>query len=152
MSENLREIARQLHEAQGKHNDVLLAIAGSCIALSVHRTAGVYPIWPMILLAVAVLCWAGSILAGVRNRLYFQSILYANFSLLKVQAGEEPECGRHPALIDAASSGIMKAIDYNNDKASHYAKAQLTLLLIGAGFFMIWHVIDMFLTTPVKVS
>ncbi len=145
LNENLREIIRQGHDAQDKYTYFLLAAAGSCIALSVSRTTGLTPTWPMILLAPAIAAWAWSIWDGLKNRRYHQSNLYANAELLKVHAGLNPEVGQQPKAIQAASSGIMKAMESNSDMASYYARRQLYFLLIGASFFIAWHIIDMFI-------
>lgn len=151
-NENLREIVRQNHDAQDKYTYFLLAAAGSCIALSVSRTTGVAPTWPMLLLGAAVVSWAWSIWNGVQNRRYHQAILYANADLLRVQAGLHPETGRRPGAIEAASQGIMTAMTENVETAASFARWQLYSLLIGAGFFLAWHVIDMFVNghhTPI---
>jgi hypothetical protein len=153
VSENLREIIRQLNESQDKYTYFLLAAAGSCIALSVSRTTGVAPTWPMFLLGAAVVSWAWSIWQGVQNRRYHQAILYANADLLKVAAGTHPEVGQHPAAIEAAAQGILKAMTANIEKAASFAIWQLYLLLTGAGFFLLWHVIDMFVNShPTSAS
>jgi hypothetical protein len=145
VSDNLLEVIKSLHDSQAKYTEYLLAAAGACIALSVARTTGVRPDWSMVLLAMGVLSWALSILAGVKNRQYFQSTLYANADLIKVQTGQHPECPNHPDYMAAAAAGISKAIEGNIDKASFYAKWQLRLLLAGAGFFLAWHITEMFI-------
>lgn len=141
---DVKDLARQFHEAQAKHIELLMALAASCIALSVHRTTGMHPTWPMVLLAAAVLCWAGSLVAGVRNRHYYLSTTFANVTLLRVEAGEHPETGRHPQLIEAASKGLLSAMERNSDMAAKFADWQFYLLLVGAGLFVVWHVVDMF--------
>ena len=147
MDDNAREIAKQLHDSQDKYTYFLLAAAGSCIALSVSRTNGLTPNWTMSILALAVIIWGASIISGVRNRLYHQSILYANFALLKIISGTDPEVGTHPERIHAASQGVLSAIESNNDRASFYSDCQLHLLILGAAFYLVWHVAEMFRAT-----
>jgi hypothetical protein len=77
--------------------------------------------------------------------------LFANLELLKVQSGTHPETGTHPMKIDAAEKGINNACEYNTKCAEFWANVQLYSLIIGALFFVVWHIIDMSLqakTTP----
>jgi len=69
--------------------------------------------------------------------------MFANFELLRVQKGENPEIGMHPQKIQAASEGILRAAAYNSKRASFWATIQLYTLFIGAIVFIVWHVLEM---------
>jgi hypothetical protein len=98
----------------------------------------------MILLAIAVLCWIGSIASGLRNRAYVLSTLWGNINILQMQAGHDPEVGRNPQYIAAATAGGMSGLQKNVKKASLYWTLQFRLLLAGGVFFLAWHIVDMF--------
>jgi hypothetical protein len=150
MNDDIREIAKQLHETQTKYTEFLMAVAGACIALSVHRTTGVSPRWSMLILLLAVLFWASSIMAGVCNRQYFQRALHANSNLLRVHSGQEPMVGIHPQRVEVASTALLNEAEAHSNKASSYSEKQLCRLLIGSAVFLIWHVIEMFNVVPGK--
>lgn len=62
-----------------------------------------------------------SFFCGCKHLDYFISVISANAAYLKVQAGQEPEVGIHPQMIEAASAGIMKAVNSNIQKVCHLA-------------------------------
>lgn len=143
MSELKTHLSQQLGDAQSKYIYFLLAISASCIALSVQRTTGHYLSWDLFPLGLAVISWGGSFFAGCRNRLYFSSTLYANLALLQVQEGNHPGVPYHPDAIAAASEGIRKAAEHNSSMANFWGKLQFRLLVLGAVFFITWHIIEM---------
>jgi hypothetical protein len=143
-SDDLREVIKQLHDSHAKHVDLLIVIAGSCIALSVQRTTGTHPTWPMLFLAAAVLCWAVSIVAGLRNRHHVQAALKVNADLLRVESGEDPDVGKDPKLIQGASKIIAAKWQDYSARAGFLAHLQFLLLLVGAALFLVWHVVEMF--------
>jgi hypothetical protein len=136
-------ISNQLTEAQSKYTYFLLAIAASAIALVVQRTTGKALNWNMFPLALAVVCWAGSFFAGCRNRAYFSSTLYANAALLQIQDGTHPNISPHPDVVRAASEGVREAAENNSSMANSWGHWQFRLLVLGAVFFLVWHIIEM---------
>ncbi len=82
---------------------------------------------------------------GCRHLVYVESTLFANAALLKVEAGEHPEVGRHPQLMAAANEGIRSAIESNSNCASRFARLQFRFLVLGAISYLGWHVYEMFL-------
>lgn len=137
------EISKQLHEQQGKYTYFLLAAAASCIALAVQRTTGSGLGWKHVPLGLAVLCWAGSFWAGCRNRLFFASTLYATVSLLQLEEGSHPQQPDHPLGVRAAVEGVTNATEKNSTAANRWARWQFRLLIVGALFFLAWHVLEM---------
>jgi len=132
-----------LTEAQHKYIYFLLAAAASGIALALNRTAGTAISWGHLLLGLAILNWGMSFFCGCKHLDYFISVIYANAEYLKVQSGQEPTVGRHPQMIEAASSGIMEAVDSNIKKSIKFATWQFRLLIWGAIFYIGWHVQEM---------
>ena len=148
MSELKTFLSQQLHEAQNKYVYFHLAVAASAIALAVQKTAGSPLAWSQLPLGLAVLSWAASFFSGCRNRSFFASTIYANLSMVSVQDGSHPDTPQHPELAKAACEGIRKAADSNIASMSFWGKAQSRLLVLGAVFFLIWHVMDMAATPP----
>lgn len=152
MSELKSNLSQQLAEAQSKYTYFLLAIAASGIALAVQRTTGHSLSWVLIPLGLAVASWGGSFWAGCQNRAYFSSTLYANLILLQVQDGSHPQVPRYPDAVAAAAEGVREAAEHNSSMANHWGKLQFRFLVLGAVFFITWHVIDMSSVKPVATK
>lgn len=145
MSEELREVYRQLRVAQDKYVYFLLAAAGAAIAFAVNQTQGAVVSWSQLPLAGAVLCWGLSFFFGCRHLAYVGSTLYANFDLLRVEAGEHPDVGKHPELKAAASEGIRQAMKDNSNRANQLSHMQFWFLITGAILYVGWHIVEMWL-------
>ncbi len=143
MAELEGQLAKQLHEAQSKYTYFLLAIAASAIAFAVQKTTGRPLDWSLVPLGLAVLSWAGSFFAGCRNRAYFNSTLYANIDLLQLQDGSHPMSPRNPQEVVAACEGVREAANFNSSTANFWGHLQFRLLILGAVFFLVWHVFEM---------
>ncbi len=143
MPELKGELAKQLNEAQSKYTYFLLAVAASAIAFAVQITTGRPLDWTLILLGLAVISWGGSFYAGCQNRDYFSSTLYANISLLQLQDGNHPEYRNHPQMVAAACEGVREAANINSSTANFWGHLQFRLLVLGAVFFLIWHIVEM---------
>ena len=147
--EEIRLIHNQLHTAQDKYTYFLLAIAASAIAFSVQITkTDVFSV-SLAPLGLAVLSWAGSFFVGCRYVEYVNSTLFANAEYLKVKAGIHPEAGSNPSYIQAASEGIMDAMQSNSKKASALGRSQFRLLILGGVLFVIWHIAEMAIRSAV---
>lgn len=93
------------------------------------------------------MCWVLSFFFGCRHLQYVNSTLYANYELLRVQKGEHPDAGTHPDAIAAASEGIRDAIKDNIKRASRLARLQFDSLILGAVFYLVWHILEMAVRT-----
>ena len=89
--------------------------------------------------------WAFSFVCGLKNRAFFNSTLYANSELLKVQSGKHPDTYGHPQLIAAATEGINDAMKKNSVIVMRYGKIQTALLTSGALAYIVWHIYEMYL-------
>jgi hypothetical protein len=144
MNKEFEVLQKQHHEIQNKYRSLLLAVAASAIALSLKRTMNSKITYSMIPLAFAILLWGLSFVFGCRHSLYIESNIYNNLQLLLVQEGKHPEVvGYHPAEIEAAAQGIRDAMECNNKRAMSYGRWQFRLLVIGALFFIGWHITEM---------
>ncbi len=146
MSEETIEVYRALRESQNRYTYFLLAAAGAAIALAVNQTRAAALAWHQAPLALAVLSWASSFLFGCRHIAYVNSTLYANAAYLQVISGQHPELsGAHPQLVAAAKDGIRSAIEHNSDCANRNSHRQFRLLVAGAVFYVVWHILEMYL-------
>jgi len=146
MSEEATEIYRALRESQNKYTYFLLAAAGAAVALAVNQTHATALTWSQIPLAAGVLSWALSFLFGCRHIAYVNSALYANAEYLRVFSGQHPELvGVHPQLVVAAREGIHSAMEHNADCANRNSHRQFRFLIVGAVFYLIWHILEMYL-------
>ena len=71
----------------------------------------------------------------------------ANYNLLQLNKGVHPEQPDDPEYLEAAKSGVRSAIDKNIIEAQNYAISQYRLLIMGAVFFLIWHLVEMVIRT-----
>lgn len=143
--ETLRELVGTLREEQQKYTYFLLAAAGAAIGLAVNQTQTAALGWDLLLLGVGVSCWGLSFFLGCRYLEYLASTLYSNATLIQVQMGEHPRTGTHPGLIAAASEGIRSAMESNSNRANYLGHWQVRMLIIGALFYLAWHIQGMYL-------
>jgi len=143
----LGEVYRNLHKSQDKYIYFILAATIASIGFTITQTQNIIFGRSLIPLGISILCWGLSFFFGCRNREYYISILYANFDLLNVRLGYHPSTGSHPQKIQAASEGIMRAIQRNSDKASRLAHLQMTTFILGALFYLVWHILEIYLRT-----
>lgn len=145
MSEEATEIYRALRESQNKYTYFLLAAAGAAIALTVSQTREAHLVWSQVPLALGALSWALSFLFGCRHVKYVNSALYANAAYLQVCNGQHPDVGIHPQRIAAAKEGIHSAMEHNADCANRNSHRQFRFMVVGAVFYVVWHVLGMYL-------
>ena len=141
------EVYRQLRTAQDKYSYFVLAAAGAAIALAVNQTHAATLAWSLLPLGAAVLAWGLSFFIGCRSLEYVAATLYGNAQLISVERGEHREVGRDPERMAAASAGIRSAIESNSNRGNRLAHWQFRLLILGAVFYLGWHVWEMWLRT-----
>jgi hypothetical protein len=141
------EIYRQLRTAQEKYVYFLLAAAGAAIVLAVNQTQSLNIKLSQLPLGVGVLLWGLSFFFGCQHLVYVGSTLFANAELLKVESGRHRQIGNHPELMSAAGEGIRQAIQTNCNRASRYARLQFGAFVLGAIFYIAWHIYEMWLRT-----
>jgi hypothetical protein len=147
MSEEQREVFRQFRQAQDKYAYFLLAAAGAAIGLAVNQTQTATLKWSQLPLAGAVLCWGASIVCGCAYVGHLTSSLYSNMALLQVESGKHPQAGTHPEMIAIASGAIRDALQSNSEKTTRLGNRQFRFLVVGAAFYVGWHVLEMWLRT-----
>jgi hypothetical protein len=151
MSERQIAVYNQFRNAQDKHTYFILAAAGAAIAFALRETQSAALSWSQAPLAAAVLCWGSSFYCGCRHLLHMTSSLYSNFELLIVAEGLHPAAGTKPQVIAAASEGIRQGIDRHSSRAVPLGRWQFRLLILGALFYIGWHILEMWLRTPLPL-
>ena len=125
MADNVEiELYRQFRAAQEKYTYFQLAGVGAAIAFAVTRTQDTLISDRLVLLAIAVLCWALSFIFGCQHLRYVASATFANIDLLKVESGRHPMTGRHPDAIELATQTIRGALETNSKRSARYANWQ----------------------------
>jgi len=128
-----------------KHAYFLLAAAGAAIAFAVTQTKSDALGWDHAPLGVAVLCWGASFLAGCRHAAVMSAMATANANLLQIERGVDRMIGNHPQGMEIASKAMRDALDRHANAAMFWARCQFILLGAGAGFYIAWHVLEMYL-------
>lgn len=134
MNQAETEIYKQHRELQNKYTYFLLAIAASCIALSLKRTTNSEITRSMIFLFIAVLSWGSSFFCGCRYSIHMDVGLHANADLLVAKKTQNP---------DEYIQQIKKVIQDSSKKCGTYIIWQFRFLWIGSLFFIGWHIIEM---------
>lgn len=94
-----------------------------------------------------MLSWALSFSFGCRDLSHSASATFANFELLKVRTGTHPGVGARPDFVEAASQGILKAIETHDKSSKFYGSWQFRLLVFGGVLYVAWHVLEMYTRT-----
>jgi len=50
-------------------------------------------------------------------------------------------------MIKAASEGIRKAVEDNSNKVNELGKLQVKTFIMGALFYLVWHILEIYLRT-----
>lgn len=140
----LLELRREHQAAKDKYTYFLLAVAASAVAFAVQKTSGLRLSYWLLPVGIAAACWGVSFFFGCKNLVWVQSAVYANFNLLSLRRGVHPDQPQHPQEAEAAVSGVKSALHANSDRARFYAVWQFRSLIVGALFFILWHVLEMY--------
>lgn len=135
------ELFRAHRTATDKYTYFLLAAAGACIAFAINQTNDAVLSWSQFPLAAAVLCWALSVFFGCRQITEILGLVSENVQLLKTEAGEHPEFPPDPKI----TGWVLQRLEEKSKRAVGHGQRQFSFLFAGAAFFIVWHVIEMYL-------
>jgi hypothetical protein len=130
-NEALNELRQRYALAEEKYAYFLLAVAASAVAFSVQKTETAVLTWTLIPMALAMLAWGGSFCFGCQHLIWAQNTMASNVNLLKGLKGNDP----------AAIQGAQEALFSDINNANRCKRWQFCLLILGAVFFLIWHII-----------
>ena len=148
MSDDDLQYPHQQHRVgQDKYTYFLLAVTASAIAFAVQKTDTSIITSSLIPIGIAVLSWCGSFYCGCKNLVWVQTTVMANYNLMQLNKGTHPDQPDSPAYLQAAKEGVRSALETNVNQAQNYAISQYRLLITGAVFFLIWHIVEMVIRT-----
>lgn len=139
----LIEVYKQYRTVQDKYTYFLLAVAASCVALCVQRTTGMTLQWSMVLIVIAVICWVVSFWGGCRYMVLAGHAIYLNLQLIIAEKGMHPLTGTDPESIAIAKTETKRILEKGDSSMVRWRRAQFLFLLMGAVFFIAWHITDM---------
>ena len=134
-------------ESYNKYTYFLLAVTASAVAFAIQKTDNSPFSWSLLPLGISVVLWGASFACGTKNLILVHTALGANYGLLQLKKGVHPDQPDHPDYFDAAINGVTKALNQNVDTAQKYAIWQYRCLIVGALFFILWHLLEMYLRT-----
>lgn len=147
MNEQGLEIYRQLRLSQDKYTYFLLAASGAAVALAINQTREASLSVSQVPLALAVLAWAASFYSGCRHLNWTAAILGKNFELLRVEEGTHPMAGNEPEHMQLASGVLRTILENDLNTASRLAQWQFASFILGAAFYISWHIGEMWMRT-----
>ncbi len=73
--------------------------------------------------------------------------MYNNLALMRVESGTHELAGRDPALIEIGSHELRKIMKEQSQTISGYGRWQFRCLIVGALFYITWHLLEMWALT-----
>jgi hypothetical protein len=135
------------HRAAGeKYAYFLLAAVGAAMAFALNQTRDLPLSWSQLPLALAVLCWGLSFFFGCLRLSETGGFLREDYQRTRLMRGTHPDfppSPQSPQLIEH----VDKRIKQRAIKVGKLATWQFQLLIAGAVFYVIWHVLGMYLRT-----
>ena len=143
MSNDLeRYLHEQLTAVQVKYAYYLLAIAAAAIALALNRTVGQPLTVGHALLGLSLASWALSFYYGCEYLLEYMAVLKANAAAVSLPVA-------HPqSYVGAVAAGLQDVARGSAATSGRHLGRQFRLLVTGAAFYVLWHVLGMALCTP----
>jgi len=134
VNEILKELKQKYAQAEEKYSYFLLAVAASAVAFAVQKTEAAKLTWTLFPMALAVIAWGASFYFGCRHLVFAQNTMISNYELLT---------RKDKATIKSAQEDL-----YSDIKNANCSKElQFLTLILGAIFFLIWHIIGIVLRT-----
>lgn len=142
-----QEVIKSHRESISKYSYFLLAAAGAAIGFALNQTQGEDLAWSQLPLGVAVFLWGNSFFFGCRKLQCIQEALFYNAQILRIESGSHPVTGNDPGLVKEASEMARQDFDDKSKSIGLYGDWQFGALIAGAVFYVIWHVVEMYLRT-----
>lgn len=142
--DGLKEIYRSLQRSQEKYVYFLLSATIASIGFTITQTQDLEGLdYCQLPLGLSLLFWGLSFWFGCRNRSSFNSALFANYELLKVQMDKHPLTkGRDSVFVKATLKEIMKVINGHTKKIERYGKLQMDMFISGIVAFICWRIVE----------
>lgn len=147
MEEIQKEIQRQYSQQQEKYVYYILALTVSAIGFAIYKTSGLPLKLSQVPLGLSVISWGISIFCGLKFIKYVLSNLYAYSACYDILDNRNPELLTSPELSKAKLDGIKQAIESNDNTAGKYFGWQGRLFYFGIILFILWHILEMYITS-----
>lgn len=147
IDDKIESLYKQIVEKQDKYTHLLLALTASAVAFSVQKTESARFTWSIIPMGLALLAWGFSFYFGCKNLIHTLSSMTATHSLLQLVKGVHPKQPKEGQEQMIAMEVAHDVISEKVEKAHWFGVWQYKLLIIGAGFFLIWHILGIWLRT-----
>ena len=145
--EDLKELYGHHREFQNKYVYFLLAVAASGVAFAIQKSEGATAQWPLVPLALAVLCFGFSFFFGLRQLRWIGATLGANYTVLQLKNNVHAHQPQTDEELHYAIEAVTSTQNENRKKADTAGEWQIRLLFAGGIFFIVWHSLDIYLNT-----
>lgn len=135
------EIHKHHRDVQIKHSNYLLAVCAAAIAFSVQKTTGLGFKCTQFPLAIAVLLWALSFIAGCIFTRNYLDAFHKNAQFLGLLSDEEDY--EYSAEEEKEQSSVESEMNRLAKSAYLWGEVQFYSMVIGGGAFITWHLVEM---------
>lgn len=147
MPDKKDELIKVYREQQYKYAYYIIALCVAAIGFVITQTIGKPIKYTQIPLGGAIVAWCISIYCGLKFIQHQISGVYNNIELIKIQEGTSELITDKPHLISYATELMIEKLKANGDKTSQLANWQDWCFYIGIFLFIVWHVLEMAMTT-----
>lgn len=126
----------------------LIALCVTSIGYSVYRTIGVGLNYSQIVLLFSIVSWSISIFYGLKFLKISIEVLYKNNMWYDVRNKRLQELkDATDETIEQVANKLQEHINNRVENNSKHIKYQENLFYVGMVFFIIWHILEMYLKT-----
>ena len=144
--EEQKELQKQFRQQQEKYVYYLIALCVAATAFAIHQTTGKFLRYSQIPLGFAVVSWGISIYSGLRFVSRSLDFLYTNNEYFEVLQGRNEITGNNPYKIQVGKETLEKIMKEKIENVQKFGNWQNKCFYIGSVAFIIWHVIEMYLS------
>ncbi len=145
---NSSDLHKAHSAAHEKYHYFLLAAAGAAIGFALHKTEEEVISWWLLPVALASLLWALSFYFGCLAIGSVNTAMGANYNYLVLYDNYDKARPVIPqGKLESRLLAEREKIRNNQENAFKYARLQFHLLALGAVFFIVWHVLEMWCRT-----
>jgi hypothetical protein len=138
------ELSRQYRTAQDKYIYFLLAAAASAIGYAITQIKVEPLATHHIFVGIAVLLWSVSFYSGIQICEYLITQIFQNHNYIAFKRdlkGTDPETAT--LLLSKFKETFHCTIEKQDKRKLVYSKLQSICLLLGALFYIFWHILKM---------
>jgi len=137
------DLRKQHNDMFDKYAYFLLAATGAAIGFGLQKLDGLSPGWDSAVCVAAVGLWVLSFYFGLRRIETVMVVVQINAELAMFLT-PEMEAQMTDAQVERTEKDASRQLTIFNRKNARLMKAQFSLLIAGAVFFMAWRIMQMF--------